>query len=73
MTVAVARDIPSPTINSISCNIGSLTLISSSDSKYDGQVYMRTRQYIWSGNGTPTITVSGGAMMMEWCTIVKLA
>ena len=73
MTVAIARDIPSPTINSISCNIGSLTMISSSDSKYGGQVYMRTRQYIWSGNGTPTITVRGTALMMEWCTIVKLA
>ena len=73
VTVVVPRDVPDPVIGSISCDVGSLTLIDSKDVRYSGEVHMQARQYVWSGNGKPTITVTGWAMVLDWCTIVKLA
>ena len=73
VTVVAARDVADLAINSVSCNVGSLTLIDSKDVSYNGGVYMRARQYVWSGNGNPRVTVTGTSMVMDWCTIIKLA
>ena len=61
--------------DSITCNVGSLTRIDYKEAKAPNSenVLIRAYQYVWNGNGTPTITVHGGGMTTEWSNIVKLA